>query len=77
MSSGSLSLAEYPTPTVTLASLQCGRQGSLRRDRLAKAHGADIALPDLLHHIAADCPRMTAQGNDRCGAYYVDLMARP
>jgi hypothetical protein len=39
----------------------------------AVIESGDIPLPDLLHKVAADCPKMDALGNDPCGACYWDL----
>jgi hypothetical protein len=46
--------------------------GSVARDELIAAHGADYAMPNLLNHLAApDCSRVGSQW-DRCGVHCVD-----
>ena len=32
-----------------------------------------MPLPELLHRVAGDCPKMDALGNDPCGAHFLDL----
>ena len=73
MPDGSLRLAEYPAALVRLKCWKCDRSGQYRKAALIEKFGTDIPLPDLLHKIAADCPRMDALGNDPCGAHYQDL----
>ncbi len=73
MPDGSLSLAEYPAAMVRLKCWKCGRSGQYRKGTLIEKYGADARLPDLLHKIASECPKMDALGNDPCGAHYRDL----
>ncbi len=73
MPNGSLSLAEYPAAMVRLKCWKCDRSGQYRKAVLIEKYRADALLPDLLHRIAADCPKMDALGNDPCGAHYRDL----
>ncbi len=73
MPSGSLRLAEYPAAMLRLKCSKCGRSGQYRKAALIEKHGADVPLPDLLHRMCADCPKMDALGNDPCGAHYRDL----
>ena len=73
MPNGSLSLAEYPAAMVRLRCAKCGRSGQYRKATLIGKHGCDIALPDLLHFVGANCPKMDTLGNDPCGVSYGDL----
>ncbi len=73
MPDGSLSLAEYPAAMVRLACSKCDRIGQYRKTTLMARYGGDTRLPDLLHNIGADCPKMDTLGNDPCGARYRDL----
>lgn len=73
MPNGSLSLAEYPAIMVRVSCSKCGRSGRYRKATLIERYGAATALPDLLHRIATDCPKMGPLGNDPCGARYPDL----
>ena len=75
MPDGSLSLAEYPAALVRLKCSKCGRSGQYRKAKLIEKYGRDIPLPELLHMIAADCPKMDALGNDPCGIHHRDLFA--
>jgi hypothetical protein len=53
---------------------KCERHGRLRVTRLIEEHGADKGLNELLHTLAADCPRQGAHSiYDRCGACYPQL----
>jgi hypothetical protein len=73
MPNGSLSLAEYPAAMVRFKCSKCGRSGHYRKEAPIEKYGADVPLPDLLHMICADCPKMDALGNDPCGVCYRDL----
>ncbi len=73
MPGGSLSLSEYPTAMVRLSCWKCDRSGQYRKTTLIEKYGADTRLPDLLHTICANCPKMDMLGNDPCGARYRDL----
>ena len=72
MPNGSLSLAEFPLPTIELACTKCGRRGRLHKARLVKEYGGEIALPDLRWKIA-QCDRAGSM-SDGCGVYYVGLV---
>ena len=52
---------------------KCDRSGQYRKTALIEKYGTDVPLPDLLHMIAANCPKMDALGNDPFGAHYRDL----
>jgi hypothetical protein len=71
MPNGSLSLAQFPLPTVELACEKCGRRGRLLKAKLIEAYGADVALPDL-RTLIARCDR-AGNMSDPCGAHYVAL----
>jgi hypothetical protein len=73
MPNGSLSLTEYPAAMVRLQCSKCGRSGQYRKAALIEKYGRDVSLPDLLHMIGANCPKIDALGNDPCGAHYRDL----
>ncbi len=73
MANASLSLAEYPAAMVRLKCWKCDRSGQYRKATLIQRYGADAPLPDLLHKIASECPKMDTLGNDPCGAHYRDL----
>ena len=73
MPNGSRSLIKYPAAMVRLQCSKCGRSGQYRKTTLIEKYGRDIPLPDLLHKIAADCPKMDRLGNDPCGVRYGDL----
>ena len=65
-------LANYRGNMVEIACPKCGRHGRLSKRRLVDEHGGDIALPDLLAHLAADCARRGSM-HDPCQARYVGL----
>jgi hypothetical protein len=73
MPNGSLSLAEYPAPTMRLACRRCERRGRYRVERLIAEHGRDVALPDLRNALAVGCPLVGHRATP-CGVYYVDLV---
>lgn len=52
----------------------CLRAGQYRVDRLIEQHGSDIALPDLLRVISADCcpEQRPPLESPHCQAYYRD-----
>jgi hypothetical protein len=76
MPNGSLSLAEYPAAMVRLKCSKCGRSGQYRKAALIEKYGRDIPLPDLLHKIASECPKMDALGNDPCGGVLRGLIKK-
>jgi hypothetical protein len=47
MTSGSLSLSEYPAAMVRLKCSKCARSGQYRKITLIEKYGADVPLPDL------------------------------
>jgi hypothetical protein len=51
-------LASFPFVIVRIGCEACTRQGAYRLARLAAKYGAEIAMPDLLAKLAADCPWM-------------------
>jgi hypothetical protein len=65
----------YPWIIVRIACRRCDRRGSYRLARLAARFGADVAMPELLKAISADCyyrkPRHPISGE--CQAYFLDL----
>jgi hypothetical protein len=57
---------------------RCERRGRTRLVRLIEEHGAEMALPELGHRRAADCPRATATDlSVRCCIYYPALVSEP
>jgi hypothetical protein len=68
-------LSSYPYVVVRIACRRCTRKGSYRLARLAAKHGSEIAMMELLAHLAGDCAIWDARhpGVPRCGAYFVDL----
>ncbi len=57
---------------------RCERRGRTRLARLIEEHGAEMALPELGHRLAADCPRATATDlSVRCCIYYPALVSEP
>jgi hypothetical protein len=68
-------LVSYPWIIVRIACRRCDRRGSYRLARLAARFGADVAMPELLKAISADCyyrkPRHPISGE--CQAYFLDL----
>ena len=57
---------------------RCERRGRTRLARLIEEHGAEMALPELGHRLAAGCPRATATDlSVRCCVYYPALVSKP
>jgi hypothetical protein len=73
MTTGSLTLSEHPGATVQIVCEKCGRQGQYRKATLIDKCGGDVAPPDLLRLVAADCPKKATHGSDLCGVHYVGL----
>ena len=75
MSSGAVTLAQYPADHIELACAKCDRRGRYAKARLIAEHGGAIGLPDLRMRLAADCPRARRPiGNDLCGVRYTNLV---
>jgi hypothetical protein len=71
-----LTLADYPAKLVRVACRRCDRRWRHWRATLIALYGATAPLPDVLVHIARDCPKRGGIGNEACGAYYPDLVER-
>lgn len=79
--------APVTTQAVTLGDLvgrlevrckRCDRQGRVRLARLIDEHGAELGLPELAVHLAADCPKAAATNPaERCFAYFPELAGLP
>ena len=77
MTSGAVTLADYPGDMIVLACVKCERRGVYRKDRLVAEHGPNMKLPDLRHVLASDCPRVRNPiGNVGCGAVCPELVGR-
>ena len=58
--------------------IRCRRGERIRLARLVEEHGAEMALPELGHRLAAGCPRATAtELSVRCCVYYPALVSKP
>jgi hypothetical protein len=75
MPTGSICLADFPHEMVRLTCRKCERKGQYRKPNLLQRYDPATAMPDLLRQLATGCPLLRDFGNDRCGAYYVDLAA--
>jgi hypothetical protein len=74
MTTGSLTLAQYPDGIVRLTCDKCGRSGQYRKATLVARYGADARLPDVRQQIAA-CDRRSML--DQCGVKFVELTPQP
>ena len=72
VTTGSLTLKEYPRDMVVVTCDRCDMQGKYRKARLISRYGPDIRLPDMLRKIAPDCEKR-GLGNDQCGVHYDGL----
>ena len=65
-------LRDEPGVTILVACTKCDWEAAYSRDELTALHGADRAMPDLLHDLAAPgCSKMGSNW-DRCGAHFVE-----
>src|SRR6478609_2906732 len=65
-------LRDEPRATILVACTKCDRKAAYSRDELTALNGADRAMPDLLHDLAAPgCSKMGSNW-DRCGAHFVE-----
>jgi hypothetical protein len=63
-------LSDFRVPTLSIECERCGRRGRYNVARLMEKYG-DVKLPDLLHTLAADCPKAnTASFRERCRVRY-------
>ncbi|MGZ8874736.1 MAG: hypothetical protein ACXW1E_08455 [Halobacteriota archaeon] len=53
---------------------RCDRYGRERVSRLIKRYGREARLPDVCHHLAADCQHHRAAINERCDVYFPQLI---
>ena len=63
-------LAYYPYVTVRIGCAPCRREGVYRLARLAATYGSEIALPELLARLTAQC---AYRGSVHCAARFTDL----
>lgn len=70
---GSMSLGDYPLPTVRLACGRCGRSGQYRKAGLLERFDGDKPMPDVLVALA-NCERR-GDCSDPCGVHFPDLSA--
>ncbi len=66
---------DYPSESVRISCIKCGRQGQYSRAAFVEMVGAETELPDALARISADCPKRqtSALAYDQCMAFYPDL----
>ena len=65
-------LRDEPRAIILVACTKCDWKAAYSRDELIALHGADRAMPDLLHDLAAPgCSKMGSNW-DRCGAHFVE-----
>jgi hypothetical protein len=65
-------LADEKRETILVACSKCDWRAAFSRDDLIASHGANLAMPNLLNHLAAPgCSRLGSQW-DRCGVHYVE-----
>ena len=63
-------LSDFRVPTLSIECEPCGRRGRYNIARLMEKYG-DAKLPELLHTLAADCPKTNAARiYDRCRVRY-------
>ena len=73
VSTGSLTLAEFPGSIVEVHCPWCDRRGRYTKERLMERFDADMRLPDLLRELSPDCPARGRPGIESCGAIYPAL----
>ena len=65
-------LRDEPRAIILVACTKCDWTAAYSRDELTTLHGADRAMPDLLHDLAAPgCSKMGSNW-DRCGVHFVE-----
>ena len=65
-------LRDEPRATILVACTKCDWKAAYSRDELTALHGADRAMPDLLHDLAAPGCSKVGSNWDRCGAHFVE-----
>ena len=63
-------LRDEPRATILVACTKCDWKAAYSRDELTALHGADRAIPDLLHDLAAPGCSKIGSNWDRCGAHF-------
>jgi hypothetical protein len=71
-----LTLADYPAKLVRVACRRCDRRVRHWPTTLVALYGGTAPLPYVLAHLAHDCPKQGAIGNETCAAYFLDLAER-
>ena len=65
-------LRDEPSATILVACTKCDWKAAYSRAELTVLHGADRAMPDLLHDLAAPGCSKIGSNWDRCGAHFVE-----
>ena len=71
---------DYSHDAVNIKCHKCPRKGRYSKDRFVELVGKNTQMPDALRIIAKGClksPKGLGGLDDRCGAYFPDLGARP
>jgi len=63
-----LTIATFPGQVIELACSRCGRKGVHAKSRMARVYGDEIAIPDLIQRLSADCPYRKNAGAAHCRA---------
>ena len=64
-------LRDEPRATILVACTKCDWKAAYSRDELTALQGAERAMPDLLHDLAAPGCSKIGSNWDRCGAHFV------
>lgn len=63
-----LTIATFPGQVIEVACAQCGRRNLHAKSRLARVYGDEIAIPQLLQRLTAECALRKNEGAARCRA---------
>jgi hypothetical protein len=70
MSSGALTLSDFPGTALEVHCPRCDRRGRYAKTRLVERIGFDMRLPDLLRQLSPDCPARGELKKQASGAIY-------
>ena len=63
-----LTIATFPGQVIEISCTRCGRKGVHAKARMARVHGDDTAIPELIRRLSQDCAFRKSAGEAYCRA---------
>jgi hypothetical protein len=63
-----LTIATFPGQVIEISCTRCGRKGVHAKARMARVHGDDTSIPELIRRLSQDCAFRKNAGEAYCRA---------